>query len=201
MDAEVAHTHVTARLEREFEGRFDTQTVDRFVDQAFAELADHSAVMNWVPVLAERYARQQLQALARIEGHPDGLPIVLFVDTHDAGRSQLARALFERHCAGRAHSWSGGVEPATAIDAGVAATLGELEIDLAHEFPKPVTDEIIASADIVVFFAEPPMTVRAGTRVVTWPTPPLDGLSDDELSAVRDELDRSAAQLAADLSD
>ena len=195
----MAHKHVTKRLEREFDGRFGQETVDRFVDQAFAELADHSVVATWIPVLAERYARQQLLALAKVEGHEDVLPVVLFVDTHDAGRSQLARALFEHHCDGRAHSWSGGFSPATAIDPRVGTALADLQIDLAHEFPKPVTAEIIDGADVVVVFGDVPFSLPADKHVVLWPTPPLDSVADDDLPQVRDALAEQAARLAADV--
>lgn len=194
----MAHRHVTDRLEREFGRRFSKNTIDSYVDQAFIELADHCAVETWIPVLAERYVRQQLTALAKVEGD-DGLPAVLFVDTHDAGRSQLARALFERHAAGRAHAWSGGFVPATTIDPRVAGTLADLGIDLANEFPKPVTREIIDGADIVVLFGEIPVALPLGKRVERWPTPRLEDLAaEDAVAEMRDRIDERAARLAGE---
>lgn len=201
MDLAVAHRHVTSRLEREFKGQFDAETIDRYVDQAFEELKDHAAVESWVPVLAERFARQQLQALAKVEGHRDSLPVVLFLDTHDAGRSQLARALFDRHAGDRAHAWSGGLSPAHRIQPEVTAVLEEYQITLVNEFPKPITDQIIQGADVIVALGGVEVEAPGGAQVVSWPVPEIADLDVAGVAEVRDHLDGRTAELARELLD
>lgn len=200
IDVDQARRQIAARLEQTFGDRFSTETIDRFLDQAFDELRDHSHVDRWVPLLAERFARQQLLALSRIEGHDDSLPVVLFLDTHDAGRSQLARALFERHASGKAHAWSGGFAPSHEINPRVAATLGEFEIDLAHEYPKPVTDEIIQGADVIVVLGDIPDRIPADKRSIRWSLPALESLDGPAVDAVRDELDTRTSALADEVA-
>lgn len=199
MDITTARRHTTLRLEREFAAQFDAETVSRFVDQAFAELADHAHVESWIPVLAERFTRQQLVALAKIEGAQDSLPVVLFVDTHDAGRSQLARALFGRHSSERAHAWSGGVHPSLRIQPEVADVLAELQIDLANEFPKPITDHIVRGADVIVRLGDVELDPPATAETVSWSIPELSGFDRHQVAQVRDQVDGRTAQLARDL--
>lgn len=193
---ELARGHARERLEAEFADRLSRDTIDRFVAQAFAEMADHAATDDWVPVLAERFARQQLTALAKVEGRADGLPVVLFVDEHDAGRSQLARALFEEQASGRAHSWSGGFAPRHELDPGVSQLLAEAGVELVHQFPKPVTDEIVASADLVVVLGEVPSEPLKDAVVEQWSVEPLDGMDEGTARRVRDDLAGRVRDLA-----
>jgi arsenate reductase (thioredoxin) len=80
----------------------------------------------------------------------DAPPMVLFLCVHNAGRSQMALGWF-RHLAGdRATAWSGGSEPADKVNAAAIAAMAEVGIDIAQEFPKPWTDEIVEAADVVV---------------------------------------------------
>ena len=201
MNNDVARDHVLARLAGEFAGLVDPGTITLFVDQGFAEFSSGAEVDSWVPVLAERYVRQELTALVKAEGHQDSLPAVLFVDSGDAGRSQLARALFERHAGSRAHSWSGGFEPATQLLPEVSEPLLQLGADPVKEFPKPVSDGVMAAADIVVVLGDLPGSVPTEKRVVLWEVPPVAGLSPDAVQEVVDLLDGLTADLAAHLPD
>lgn len=104
-----------------------------------------------MPLIAERFARQRLQALAKVEGHhDDGRPIVLFRCVHNAGRSQMALGFFQNLAGDRAVAWSGGPEPGMAINSSAVATMAERGIDITGEFPKPWTDEVVRAADVVV---------------------------------------------------
>ena len=101
--------------------------------------------------MAERFARQRLKALARVEGvGADGTPIVLFLCTHNAGRSQMALGWFEHLAGGRAIAWSGGSEPGDQINPSAVAAMAEVGIDITGEYPKPWTDEILRAADVVI---------------------------------------------------
>lgn len=101
--------------------------------------------------MAERFARQRLRALAKVEGHhADGKPVVLFLCVHNAGRSQMAMGFFQ-HLAGEgAVAWSGGSEPGNEVNPAAIAAMSERGIDISREFTKPWTDEIVRAADVVV---------------------------------------------------
>ena len=139
-------------LSEEFDGVFSFQTIERFLLTSYADVARRMTVITWLPLLAERFARERLTALAIVEGRSDNRkPVVLFLCTHNAGRSQMAHAYF-RHLAGeRAISWSGGSEPSDACpvfpgkryeDWGVADPAGR---DLASV--RPIRDEITSRVE------------------------------------------------------
>ncbi|HQA78326.1 MAG TPA: arsenate reductase ArsC, partial [Propionicimonas sp.] len=75
----MALKQAAARLADEFTGLYGTQTIERFLASSFDQFADRATVTRFLPLLADRFARQRLYALARIEGlHSDGKPVVLF---------------------------------------------------------------------------------------------------------------------------
>src|SRR5581483_3033606 len=85
--------HVAATdLQRELSEMFGFETIERFLISCYDELAVRATLQRFVPLLAERFARERLNALARVEGKiSDGKPTALFLCTHNAGRSQMAR--------------------------------------------------------------------------------------------------------------
>ena len=86
----------------EFDGVFGVETIDRFLHSSYDQFAGRATISKFLPLMAERFARQRLRALAKIEGlHDDGKPTVLFLCTHNAGRSQMALGFFQ-HLAGDA---------------------------------------------------------------------------------------------------
>ena len=120
--------------------------------------------------MAERFARQRLKALAKVEGKADdGLPIVLFLCVHNAGRSQMALGWFQHLAGDRAVAWSGGSEPGNEVNPAAIAAMAEVGIDIAGEFPKPWTDEIVQAADVVV-------TMGCGDACPLFPGQALRGL-------------------------
>lgn len=79
-----------SRLQDEFEGVFSEETIERFLHSTYDQFASRARLPHFLPLLAERFARQRLHALARVEGHHnDGRPTVLFLCVHNAGRSQM----------------------------------------------------------------------------------------------------------------
>ena len=77
-----------SRLATEFEGTFGSETIELFLHSSYDQFAGQATVVNFLPLMAERFARQRLKALARVEGKvTDGLPVVLFLCVHNAGRS------------------------------------------------------------------------------------------------------------------
>jgi arsenate reductase len=108
----VEHQHalLTAarNLGEEFTGVFGTETIERFLYSSYDQFAGTSRIPNYLPLLAERFARQRLRALAKVEGKAtDGRPIVLFLCVHNAGRSQMAMGFFGELAGEAAVGWSG----------------------------------------------------------------------------------------------
>jgi arsenate reductase (thioredoxin) len=77
-------------------------------------------------------------------------PTVLFLCTHNAGRSQMAMGFFQHLAGDQAVAWSGGSEPASNINPAAVEAMRERGIDISPEYPKPWTDEIVQAADVVV---------------------------------------------------
>lgn len=129
------------RLQQEFEGTFGTETIERFLQSSYGQFAGRASVSRFLPLLAERFARQRLRALARVEGKSaDGRPTVLFLCIHNAGRSQMALGFFQAVAGDSAVAWSGGSEPGTEVNAIAIAAMAERGIDISGEYPKPWTD-------------------------------------------------------------
>jgi protein-tyrosine-phosphatase len=142
---------VTAALQAHFSGTFGPETVERFVVDSLEQLLPTAKVTTFLPVLAEKFAKERLRALAKVEGSlPSTAPGVLFLCVHNAGRSQMA-AGWLRHLAGdRVTVYSGGSEPASEINPAAIAAMAEVGIDITEEFPKPWTDEVVRAADVVI---------------------------------------------------
>jgi hypothetical protein len=121
-------------LAREFDGTFGAETIERFLHTSYDEFASRASVSNFLPLLAERFARQRLRALAKVEGKAlTGTPVVLFLCTHNAGRSQMALGFFTHYAGDRALAWSGGSEPAGTINPAAIAAMAERGIDISNE--------------------------------------------------------------------
>jgi predicted protein tyrosine phosphatase len=108
-------------------------------------------VQTYVALLSYRFARERLRAVAQSEGNMmEDVPEVLFVCVHNAGRSQMAASLLDRHAHGGVHVRSAGSTPANEINPAVVAAMDEIGIDLSKEYPKPLTTEVVKAADVVM---------------------------------------------------
>jgi protein-tyrosine-phosphatase len=147
--------------------------------------------------MAERFARQRLKALARVEGKADnGLPTVLFLCVHNAGRSQMALGWFEHLAGDRAVAWSGGSEPGNEVNPAAIAAMKEIGIDISAEFPKPWTDEIVQAADVVVTMGcGDACPLFPGKRYEDWVLEDPDGMGVESVRPIRDEIGRRVRQL------
>ena len=125
---------------------------------------------------------------------------VLFVCLHNAGRSQMSQALFERAANGRHTAASAGTTPADRVHPEVVAAMGELGVDLSQREPTRLSHELAEEADVVVTMGcgdECPYI--PGKRYVDWDLPDPKGRPLDEVRATRDEIARRVAELAAEL--
>ncbi len=201
IDQQLALRTATANLAREFDGTFGTETIDRFLHSSYDEFAGRAVVLNYLPLLAERFARQRLRALAKVEGrHISGVPVVLFLCTHNAGRSQMALGFFQHLAGDCAIAWSGGSEPATTINPSAIAAMRERGIDITGEYPKPWTDEVVRAADVVVTMGcGDACPVFPGRRYEDWVLDDPAGLDVDDVRPIRDEIERRVRRLLAEL--
>jgi hypothetical protein len=111
IDQQVALRTAASKLGREFADIYGPETIERFLASSYDQFATTSTIPNFLPLLAERFARQRLDALARVEGHHrDGKPVVLLLCTHNAGRSQMALGFFTKLTSDRAR-WPGPAAP------------------------------------------------------------------------------------------
>lgn len=186
-----------ARLATEFQGVFGVETIDRFLTSSYDQFAGRATIPHYLPLLAERFARQRLHALAKVEGKThDGRPVVLFLCVHNAGRSQMALGFLQHHAGSSVVGWSGGSQPGDAIEPGAVTVMAERGIDIAREYPKPWTDEIVRAADVVITMGcGDACPIFPGTRYEEWE---LADPADLELAAVRtvrDDIERRVLRL------
>jgi protein-tyrosine-phosphatase len=188
------------RLADDFAGTFSVETVRRYVDDSRARWAD-ARVTTYLPIMIERFARQRLRALAKVEGKAvSDLPEVLFVCVHNAGRSQMAAALLDHHAQGRVVVRSAGSTPADQVNPAVIAAMDEVGVDLSKEFPKPLTDEVVQAADVVVTMGcGDACPLFPGKRYLDWELDDPAGKGVDDVRAIRDEIDTRVRGLLAEL--
>ncbi|GGL43196.1 arsenate reductase ArsC [Planomonospora parontospora] len=200
IDQRLAVATAARRLGEEFAGTFSAETIEGFLHASYDQFASRAAIATFLPLLAERFARQRLCALARVEGHSDGRPIVLFLCTHNAGRSQMALGFFTHLAGEHAVAWSGGSEFATEINPAAVAAMAEAGIDISREFPKPWTEEIVRAADVVVTMGcGDACPVFPGKRYLDWELDDPAGKGVEEVRPIRDEIERRVRALLADL--
>jgi len=129
-----------------------------------------------------------------------GTPEVLFVCVHNAGRSQMAAGLVELRSSGRVRVRSAGSDPAAELNPVVVEAMREVGIDMTHEYPKPLTDDAVREADVVITMGcGDACPIYPGKRYEDWA---LDAPAGQDLEAVRrirDEIDVKVQNLISEL--
>ena len=129
------------------------------------------------------------------------IPEVLFVCVHNAGRSQMAAALLDHYAQGRVAVRSGGSAPGERINPAVAEAMAEIGLDLSRAFPKPVTDEGVRAADVVITMGcGDACPVYPGKRYEDWQLDDPMGRDIHAVRPIRDEIDRRVQALLAELT-
>ncbi len=187
------------RLAKEFEGIFGAETLELFLCTSYDQFARKATVVNFLPLMGERFARQRLEALARVEGKAgDDTPVVLFLCVHNAGRSQMALGWFNHLAGDQAVAWSGGSEPGDEVNPAAVEAMAEVGIDISQEFPKPWTDDIVKAADVVVTMGcGDACPVLPGKRYEDWILDDPSGRTVEQVRPVRDEIERRVRELLA----
>ncbi|BCZ20946.1 Arsenate reductase [Mycobacterium senriense] len=201
IDQRHALESAAARLYSEFADTLNPETIDWFLYSSYDRLAATATVHDFLALLAERFARQRLRAVAKVEGKiTEGKPVVLFLCNHNAGRSQMAMGFFTSLAGDAAVAWSGGSKPKGEINPAVIAVMAERGIDLANEYPKPWSLEILQAADVVITMgcgdAAP---ILPGRRYEDWVLDDPDGKDVAAVRSIRDEIEGRVRRLVDEL--
>jgi arsenate reductase len=129
-----------------------------------------------------------------------GIPEVLFVCTHNAGRSQMAAALLDHEAAGRVKVSSAGSQPASQLNPAAVQAMAEIGLDLTREHPKSLSTGQVQAADVVITMGcGDACPVYPGKRYVDWDLPDPAGLTVAEVRPIRDDIHRRVTALLAEL--
>jgi protein-tyrosine-phosphatase len=128
-------------------------------------------------------------------------PEVLFVCVHNAGRSQMAAGLVKLRSKGRVHVRSAGSAPGEEINPAVVEAMNELGIDMSEEFPKPLTDEVVRAADVVITMGcGDACPIYPGKRYEDWELDDPAGQDVEAVRRIRDQIDARVQKLVAELT-
>ena len=116
-------------------------------------------------------------------------PEILFVCVHNAGRSQMAAVLADHLAAGKVHVRSAGSAPVSEINPRVVEAMDELSLDLSQEFPKPLTDDVVQAADVVITMGcGDACPLYPGKRYLDWEVDDPAGQPLEVVRRIRDEI-------------
>jgi protein-tyrosine-phosphatase len=128
------------------------------------------------------------------------VPEVLFVCVHNAGRSQMAEALLRMRANGRVRVRSAGSDPADRINPKVSSAMAELGVDVTEAVPRPLIDEVVRAADVVITMGcGDACPVYPGRRYEDWELDDPAQASLDEVRRIRDEIDERVRILLDEL--
>jgi arsenate reductase len=129
------------------------------------------------------------------------VPEVLFVCVHNAGRSQMAPAILDHHAEGRVHVLSAGSQPASSLNPAVVEAMSEIGLDISKEFPKPLTDDVVCAADVVVTMGcGDACPLYAGKRYLDWELEDPQGKPLETVRRIRDEIKERVQTLVGELA-
>lgn len=182
-----------------FRGVFSPETVQATVRESYGLLAGRSRSR----MLASRtatFAASRLEALSHETPIAKAVPTVLFVCVQNAGRSQIAAGILRQLAGERVAVRTAGSEPASDVRQSIAAALEEIGVSLGGEFPKPLTDEVVRAADVVVTMGcGDACPVYPGRRYVDWELEDPVGKSPERIRAIRDDIEGRVRGLLGEL--
>lgn len=192
---------ITDTLVAAHAGTFGRETVERLVIDSLDRLLVTAKITTFLPVLTERFARDRLRALARVENlDASTVPSVLFVCVRNEGRSQMAAGWFRYLAGDRALVYSGGSAPGSEMNSDVELAMRESGVDISAEFPKPWTDEVVRAADIVVTMGcGDACPLYPGKRYEDWELDDPAGASLDDVRTIRDDIRNRVEHLMTSL--
>ena len=188
-------------LSKKFAGVFAAETVERYVFESYTALKRLSTTTVHLPLLTERFAKDRLTALAQSkDALPHDVPEVLFVCVQNSGRSQMAAALLNHHGQGRVHVRSAGSMPDGVIETFVLAAMVEVGVEMTEAFPKPLTDDVVRAADVVITMGcGDACPIYPGKRYEDWELADPAGATVAEVAAIRDDIESRVQKLLTQL--
>lgn len=197
--ASVDLDRIVSDLATRFGDRVDPARVRDVVTDSHARLSETDA-----PLLASRtfsFAASRFEALAEASAVSAGTPpSVLFVCVQNAGRSQLAAGIL-RHLAGDAVTVrTAGSAPTSDVRSTIVTALDEIGVSIGDEFPKPLTDEAVWAADVVITMGcGDACPIYPGTRYLDWDLEDPVGRPLAAVRGIRDDIDQRVRGLLAEL--
>lgn len=188
---------LAAHLSAQFEGTFSSETVERYVLESYTALLRTSTVRAHLATRVTRFVTDRLRALAQAKGMIEHeRPEVLFVCEQNAGRSQMAAVITSALSGGSIRVRSAGSAPAPELNPAVVEVMREIGLDLSEQFPKPLTDDVVQAADVVVTMGcGDACSVYPGKRYQDWKLDDPEHLSLDEVRRVRTEIESRVRNL------
>jgi len=182
-----------------YRGVFSAETVRAHVLESHELLTRGAAA----PLIASRtasFAAARLDALSRATGSTSGVPEVLFVCVQNAGRSQLAAGILRQLAGDRVLVRTAGSAPASEVRASIVQALDEIGVSVGGEFPKPLTDEVVRAADVVVTMGcGDACPIYPGRRYLDWDLEDPVGKSPEVVRRIRDDIYTRVRGLLAEL--
>ena len=188
-------------LTEKFAGVFNSETIERYVLESYTGLLRTSTVRTHLASRTIHFATDRLTALAQAKGAIERtVPEVLFVCEQNAGRSQMAAVLTAQLSQGRVHVRSAGSAPGKDLNPAVVEAMAELGLSMTEEFPKPLTDDVVQAADVVVTMGcGDACAIYPGKRYEDWELTDPAGLSLVEVRVIRDDIRTRVEALLAEL--
>lgn len=200
-DTAQALATVTAELSHAYEGTFSPETVAQVVGESYDLLVTSATVTDFLPLLTQRFARDRLLAVAQAEGRvAKPTPEVLFLCVQNAGRSQMAAAFMQHLSGGRVRVRSAGSQPGERVNPVAVQAMAEVGVNLSEAFPKPLTDDVVRAADVIVTMGcGDACPVYPGKRYLDWEVPDPAGLTLGQLRPIRDRIEQHVRVLLAEV--
>ncbi len=190
---------IVSRLAERYRGTFGRETIERYVTESH-ELLSASNPTTLTGSRTADFATGRLDALARSKTPPADAPEVLFVCVENAGRSQIAAGILRQLAGNRVLVRTAGSAPVSGVRTTVVAALDEIGISLGGEFPKPLTDEAVRAADVVVTMGcGDACPVYPGRRYLDWDLEDPVGKSLETVRVIRDDIEVRVRDLLAEL--
>ncbi|WP_162787023.1 low molecular weight phosphatase family protein [Janibacter anophelis] len=190
------------RIVDELVGRYSREEVAGVVADSRSRLEETATVGTYLPVLAQRFATERLRSLAKARGGPaKGVTHLLFVCNGNAGRSQMAAAFAAALGSEAVVASSAGLNPLQEVLPDVRAAMQEKGVGLPEAYPKPVTDDVFAAADVVIGLGVAEGDLPQARQRTLWDIPPVVDRGPAEVRAARDDIEARVRSLLSDLAD
>ena len=186
----------------EFAGEFPRSQIEAVMSDSVERITETARIHDFVPLMAYRFTCERLKAVRRAGGEDArGALDVVFVSLSGGGRGQIAAALTAKLSEKRVSVHSAGTSTSAEIDPRVRAAIAELDLDPDEEFARPVTDEVLRGADVIVTMGHSvgQIEIPPGVRHEDWRIGDPIGAPIQEIRRVRDDIEYRVRALLTEL--